>query len=130
MKLKWIEPGSFRMGSPQGEAERETNEAQHSVTLTRGYYLGAYLVTQEQWERVMGKDANHSQFMGKDEEEKKKLPVDNVSWDDCQEFCRKLSALEGRKYTLPTEAQWEYACRAGTSTAFWWGDVIERRQAN
>ena len=65
----------------------------------------------------MGKDANHSEFMGKTDDEKKKLPVDNVSWADCQEFCRKLSALEGQNYTLPSEAQWEYACRAGTKTA-------------
>src|SRR5207237_541599 len=57
-------------------------------------------------------------------------PVDSVSWDDCQAFCRTLSALEGRKYRPPTEAQWEYACRAGTTTPFWWGDTITTDQAN
>jgi formylglycine-generating enzyme required for sulfatase activity len=138
MKFKWIEPGSFLMGSPDGttppgapaESERGDDERPHQVTLTKGFHMGVYLVTQSQWERVMGKDANHSNFMGKTDEEKKKLPVDTVSCDDCEEFCRKLSALEGRNYTLPTEAQWEYACRAGTSTPFWWGDTISAEQAN
>ncbi len=68
--------------------------------------------------------------MGKDDDEKKKLPVDNVSWHDCQEFCKKLSAREKRTFKLPTEAQWEYACRAGTKTAFWWGNTITTDQAN
>jgi formylglycine-generating enzyme required for sulfatase activity len=138
MKLVWIEPGSFLMGSPDGttpprtpaEEGRAAGEAPHQVTLTRGFYLGAALVTQQQWEQVLGPDANRSQFLGKDDEEKKKLPVDNVSWDDCQEFCSRLSALDGRKYTLPTEAEWEYACRAGTTSPFWWGSSISTDQAN
>jgi formylglycine-generating enzyme required for sulfatase activity/serine/threonine protein kinase len=130
MKFVWIEPGTFRMGSPPGEEKRGNNETPHRVTLTKGFHLGANLVTQQQWERVMGKDANTSRFMGKDEDEKKLLPVDKVSWKDCQEFCRKLGALEGRRYRLPTEAEWEYACRAGTETAFWWGDGITTNQAN
>ena len=138
MKFRWIEPGSFLMGSPDGktpagvpaEEMRQEEEIPHQVTLTKGFHMGACLVTQEQWERIMGKDANHSKFKGKTDDEKKKLPVDSVSWDDCEEICRKLSALEGRKYTLPTEAQWEYACRAGTTTPFWCGDTISAEQAN
>jgi formylglycine-generating enzyme required for sulfatase activity len=92
--------------------------------------MAATLVTQYQWEQVMGKDANRSRFMGKDDDEKMKLPVDNVSWDDCQVFCKKLSEREGRKYELPTEAEWEYACRAGTTSPFWWGKTITTAQAN
>jgi formylglycine-generating enzyme required for sulfatase activity len=130
MRFVWVKPGTFRMGSPPGEEQRNSDETPHRVTLTKGFHLGAHLVTQHQWERVMGKDANTSQFMGKDDEEKKRLPVDNVSWKDCQEFCRKLGALEGRRYRLPWEAEWEYACRAGTETAFWWGDSITTDQAN
>jgi formylglycine-generating enzyme required for sulfatase activity/serine/threonine protein kinase len=130
MKFVWIKPGTFRMGSPPGEEQRYPEETPHRVTLTKGFHLGAHLVTQRQWEQVMGKDTNKSRFMGKDDEEKGRLPMDNVSWNDCQEFCRKLGALEGRRYRLPTEAEWEYASRSGTETAFWWGDGITTEQAN
>jgi formylglycine-generating enzyme required for sulfatase activity len=137
MEFAWIEPGSFLMGSPDGtqspgslEEGRSDNETPHPVKLTRGFHLGVHLVTQWQWEQMMGKEANRSHFIGQNDEEKKKLPVDNVSWNDCQEFCRRLSEWEGRKYRLPTEAEWEYACRAGKTTAFWWGDTINANQAN
>jgi formylglycine-generating enzyme required for sulfatase activity len=126
MRFVPIKPGEFLMGSPRGEEKRSDDETPHRVKLTRGFYLSARLVTQEQWERVMGADANHSRFAG----DKSKLPVDNVSWDDCQEFCAKLSQLDGRPYRLPWEAEWEYACRAGTETAFWTGDTISTDQAN
>jgi len=122
MKFAWIPPGRFRMGSPPGEAERSDNETQHWVTLTRGFYLGVHLVTQGPWRWVM--DSNPSNFKGNNR------PVDTVSWDDCQEFCRRLSELDGRRYRLPTEAEWEYACRAGTTTPFSFGDTISTDQAN
>jgi formylglycine-generating enzyme required for sulfatase activity len=130
MKLVWIKPGSFTMGSPKDEEQRGADETPHKVTLTKGFYMAATLVTQLQWEEVMGTDANPSHFKGQDYDEKKILPVDSVSWDECRAFCAKLSAYDGKKYDLPTEAEWEYACRAGTSTTFWWGSSISTDQAN
>jgi formylglycine-generating enzyme required for sulfatase activity len=113
----WIEPGSFMMGSPSGELGRDDDETQHRVTLTKGYWLGKYEVTQAQWKAVM--ESNPSKFIGDD------LPVEQVSWDDAMKFCKKLTERErdaerlpsGYEYTLPTEAQWEYACRAGTTSS-------------
>ncbi|MEX2213794.1 MAG: SUMF1/EgtB/PvdO family nonheme iron enzyme [Phycisphaeraceae bacterium] len=116
MKLVWIKPGSFDMGSPASEAGRDPGEVQHRVTLTKGFYMGTTEVTQAQWKVVMGNDP--SAFKGDD------LPVESVSWDDTVAFCRKLSEKEGKTYRLPTEAEWEYTCRAGTSTAFHSGNVV------
>lgn len=125
MKFAWIPPGSFVMGSPKEEKQRNDSETQHKVTLTKGFYMGVYLVIQEQWQEVMGK--NPSQFKGE-----KNLPVDTVSWNECQEFIKKLRAKDPDKkeYRLPTEAEWEYACRAGTTTPFHFGDTISTEQAN
>jgi len=115
MKLKLIPAGEFMMGSPEGEEERDDDEGpQHKVRITRPFYLGVYEVTQEQYEKIMGE--NPSSFKGASR------PVENVSWDNAVEFCRRLSRKEGREYRLPTEAEWEYACRAGTTTRFYWGD--------
>ena len=114
-----IEPGKFIMGSPGDEAGRDDDENQHRVTLTDVYWLGKYEVTQGQWESVMGSNPSHFKNAGK------QAPVENVSWEDTQEFIKKLNAREraagrlpkGYAYGLPTEAQWEYACRAGTTKA-------------
>jgi eukaryotic-like serine/threonine-protein kinase len=119
MEFRLIQPGTFMMGSPSSEAGRGNAEKQHQVTLTRPYYLGIYPVTQEQYERVIG--TNPSQFKGA------RHPVEKVSWEDAQEFISKLNGLSaeqsaGRKYRLPTEAEWEYACRASTKTAYSFGD--------
>jgi formylglycine-generating enzyme required for sulfatase activity len=122
MTFAWIPPGTFLMGSPPDEAEREDNETQHHVTLTEGFYLGIHPVTQAQWQAVMGN--NPSNFQGE------KLPVETVSWEDCRKFCEKLSRMDGKRYRLPTEAEWEYACRAGTATPFNFGDTIDTEQAN
>ncbi len=124
MKFAWIPPGTFLMGSPATEADREKDETQHKVTLTKGFYMGVYLVTQEQWREVMGD--NPSRFKGE-----KKLPVDMISWKECQEFLQKLREKDKKRaYRLPTEAEWEYACRAGTTTPFYFGDTISTDQAN
>jgi formylglycine-generating enzyme required for sulfatase activity len=125
MKFVWIPPGSFMMGSPKEEKKRQDNETQHKVTLSKGFYMGVYTVTQEQWQAVMGD--NPSNFNGE-----KSLPVEKVSWDDCQEFIKKLREKDKDKkaYRLPTEAEWEYACRAGTKTPFHFGETISTDQAN
>jgi formylglycine-generating enzyme len=123
MKFVWIKPGSFMMGSPKEEKKRIGNENQHKVTLIRGFYMGVYTVTQEQWQEVMGN--NPSCFKGE-----KNLPVDSVTWDNCQEFIKKLRTKDRKLYRLPTEAEWEYSCRAGTKTPFYFGQTISTEHAN
>jgi formylglycine-generating enzyme required for sulfatase activity len=118
-KMVYISHGTFMMGSPSSEANRYSNERQHKVTLTKGFYMGVTEVTQGQWKAVMGN--NPSRFKGDNR------PVEQVSWNDCKEFIRKLNRHEGgNKYRLPTEAEWEYACRAGTTTRFCFGDSDSR----
>jgi formylglycine-generating enzyme required for sulfatase activity len=111
------------MGSPTKEIGRDATETQHKVTLTKGFYMGVYTVTQEEWQEVMGK--NPSSFKGE-----KNLPVEMVSWNDCQDFIKKLREKDKKAYRLPTEAEWEYACRAGTTTPFFFGKTISTDQAN
>jgi formylglycine-generating enzyme required for sulfatase activity len=101
MEMVWCPPGSFMMGSPASEKGRDVDETQHRVTLTKGFWMAKYEVTQKQWKSVMGNNPSH--FKGDDR------PVDSVSWERCQEFCRETGLQ------LPTEAQWEYACRAGST---------------
>jgi formylglycine-generating enzyme required for sulfatase activity len=126
MKLLLIPKGTFMMGSPETEKGRQENETQHEVTISKDYYLGVHEVTQAQYETVMGKNPSHFQgaIVGNENAD---LPVENVSWDDAVEFCKKLSDLPeekkaGRVYRLPTEAEWEYACRAGSKTAYSFDD--------
>jgi sulfatase modifying factor 1 len=124
LTMIWVKPGTFTMGQ-----ERLAMPV-HQVTLTNGFYLGKYEVTQAQWQRVMGSDP--SEFKGADR------PVETVTWTQAVEFCEKLTETErragrlpaGMAYQLPTEAQWEYACRAGTTTAYSWGDSISSKNAN
>ncbi len=114
MEFVLVQPGEFMMGSARAEAGHEVGEGpQHQVRITRGFYMGAHEVTQEQYAKVMGK--NPSKFSGAEN------PVEQVSWHDAVEFCARLSK-EGRTYRLPTEAEWEYACRAGSTTAYCYGD--------
>ena len=113
IRLRLIPAGTFMMGSPVKEQGRRDDEVLHRVTLSRPFYMGAVEVTQAQWKRVM--DANPSFYKGSN------LPLECISWDDCQEFLKKLCEIEGvpeGRYRLPTEAEWEYACRAGTQTPY------------
>ncbi len=128
MKLVLIPAGKFMMGSSKEEKEyskdRERETDQHEVTISKPFYMGIYPVTQEQYKAVMGE--NPSWFKGDN------LPVEQVGldWDAVIAFCKKASALTGKTVQLPTEAQWEYACRAGTNTRFNTGATIRTDQAN
>lgn len=127
-RFRYIEPGTFLMGSPEDEPEREpwfgSKETQHPVTLTQGYWMADTVVTQAFYQAVTGN--NPSKF--KDD---LNTPVERVSWDDTQTFIKKLNQLfPDLRATLPTEAQWEYACRAGTTTPFSFGDNISPEQVN
>ena len=135
MRLTLIPPGEFQMGSPASEAEREDDETQHRVRITEPFLLGIYEVTQAEWEKVMGSQPSYfsQQGGGADDvrgQDTSRFPVESVSWHDATEFCRRLSAREGRTYRLPTEAEWEYACRAGTTTPFHFGSTLNGTQAN
>lgn len=121
MKLTLIPAGKFLMGSPETEQGRYDHETRHEVTITKPFYMGIFEVTQAQYEAIAGR--NPSQFAGPQK------PVERVSWNDAVEFCKKLSQKTGRTVRLPTEAQWEWACRAGTQTAFNTGDTIGKDQA-
>ena len=123
MKFVLLPSGTFMMGSSNKEKGRGDDEIVHRVTLTKGFYMAVHTVTQEQWQAVMG--SNPSEFKGE-----KNLPVDSVSWEDCQIFCQKLCVKEKTRYRLPTEAEWEYACRAGTTTPFHTGETLSTDQAN
>jgi formylglycine-generating enzyme required for sulfatase activity len=122
LEMLWVKPGTFEMGF--------SDKTRHTVTLTQGFHLGKHEVTQTQWQSVMG--SNPSRYKGADR------PVERVSWTEVTAFCDKLTELErkagrlpaGMSYQLPTEAQWEYACRAGTKTAFSFGDSLTSEQAN
>ena len=123
-RMRWIVPGEFLMGSPEDEAERFDNETPHRVILSQGFWLADTACTQALWQAVMGN--NPSRFLQGEER-----PVENVSWDDVQQFLTQLNSLSPDfDFRLPTEAEWEYACRAGTTTAFWFGDQITPEQVN
>jgi formylglycine-generating enzyme required for sulfatase activity len=138
IEMLWCEPGTFMMGSQENEVGRELHykgkmklgETRHQVTLTKGFYLGKYEVTQAQWKKVMG--TSPSKFFGENR------PVEQVNWTEALRFCQELTLLErkagrlpdGWEYALPTESEWEYACRAGTTTVFSFGDSLSSKQAN
>lgn len=121
--FRWIKPGEFMMGSPEDEPERFDDERQHPVTLTQGFWLAETTVTQALWEAVMKE--NPSSFKGINR------PVETVSWEDCVRFITTMNDLKpGLDLRLPTEAEWEYACRAGTETPFSFGGNISPEQVN
>jgi formylglycine-generating enzyme required for sulfatase activity len=131
LEMVSIPAGSFLMGSPKGESDRRAEETQHPVHISKSFWLGKYEVTQEQWKAMMGKTPSGSKGNGN-------LPVTRMSWNEAMEFCKELTKREGSAgrlpagyaYTLPTEAQWEYACRAETTTPFNTGSNLTTEQAN
>lgn len=132
MKLSLIPAGSFVMGSPRNEADRDDKEERHEVLITKPFYMGVHEVTQRQYDEVMRDSPdyrNRSVFQDPDN------PVENVEWKKAKLFCERLTnrteeKKAGRRYRLPTEAEWEYACRAGTKTAFYFGDALSSKVAN
>lgn len=138
LEMIWCSPGTFMMGSPETEAYRDYFETQHQVSLTNGFYLGKYEVTQAQYEAIMKNNTANlnpkpSYLPGNPDQ-----PVTRVTWDDVQVFFDQMNNFKeitsslpaGWKFTLPTEAQWEYACRAGTTTVYHWGNSVENTNAN
>lgn len=135
IKLCWCPPGKFVMGSPADEPERRPDEEQVEVTLSRGFWIGKYELTQGEWKRGMRELPGPltAELPAGDD-----LPVGNVNFAEAEEFCRRLTKLArsanelpaGWEFRLPTEAQWEYACRAGTTSATAFGDSLSRKQAN
>ena len=125
MTFVQIPAGTFVMGSPSSEPGRDGDETQHRVTLTKPFYLQTTEVTQGQWKAVMGNNPSYFSNCGDN------CPVEQVSWNDCQEFIRKLNQREGSGvYRLPTEAEWEYGCRAGTETPFNTGSCLSTDEVN
>jgi len=124
MDFVFIPPGKFHMGSTENVAKSENDERPlHQANITKGFYMGKYEVTQKQYLEVM-KYHKGSKFVGD------KLPIDNIEWYQASTFIEKLSQKTKLKFRLPTEAEWEYACRAGTQTAFYTGKTISPDQAN
>jgi formylglycine-generating enzyme required for sulfatase activity len=146
MQLVLIPPGSFLMGSPPDEVDRDSDEGpRHEVVISQPFYLAVFPVTQEEYERVMGTNPSYFTLAGSAAEKLRnesitdttRFPVEQVSWEDARTFCRTLAALPaerqaGRVYSLPTEAEWEYACRAGAIEPFpfHFGAALSSRQAN
>jgi uncharacterized protein (TIGR02996 family) len=136
MRLALVPAGAFRMGAARTEDDYDNDELAHRVEISRPFYLGVFPVTQAQYEKVMGENVasfcergrNRAKVTGLDTGD---FPVDQTTWDEAALFCERLSAAEpNRHYRLPTEAEWEYACRAGMNTAYCYGDRINLKLAN
>jgi len=124
LEMLLIPKGSFMMGSPDSDTDAfSAGKPQHRVEITQEFYMGKFAVTQAQYEAVMGSNPSHFKQGGR-------FPVEKVSWYDAQAFCQKLSEKSGKKYRLPSEAEWEYSCRAGTETKFHFGNALTKNEAN
>ncbi|MCE9557029.1 MAG: SUMF1/EgtB/PvdO family nonheme iron enzyme [Planctomycetes bacterium] len=132
MKLVLVAPGEFIMGSPPGEPERTAEEVQHRVKISKPFYIGMFEVTQAEYLRVMGNNpSKHVTGSGNlVDKDTRRFPVEQITWHDAMSFCQRLGEKEKKKYRLPTEAEWEYACRAGTTSAFSFGNSASSAQGN
>jgi formylglycine-generating enzyme required for sulfatase activity len=124
MEFVLVPSGRFTMGSPPGELGREPREVPHGVAISRPFYMGIHEVTQRQWQQVMGSKPSWFHACGPD------CPVERVSWRDVQAFIARLERLSSQRFRLPTEAEWELACRGGTATPFHTGADLTTEQAN
>ena len=124
LQFNLVPAGEFTMGSPAGELGRGAQETQHDVRISRPFYLGRYEVTQRQWQRVMHSNPSWFQQCGPE------CPVERVSWYQVQQFIGRLNRLSAQRFRLPTEAEWEFACRAGTKTPFNTGKNLTTSEAN
>ncbi|TIH14911.1 formylglycine-generating enzyme family protein [Marinifilum sp. JC120] len=125
MEFVWIPAGCFMMGSPESEKGRKEYEGPVRKVCVDGFWMGKYEVTHGEWVTIMGKDPDYHYFDGFE-----KYPMSSVSWDDTQKFIQKLNGRGVGRFRLPTEAEWEYACRSGTTTRYSFGDTINTDQAN
>jgi formylglycine-generating enzyme required for sulfatase activity len=135
MKLAPIPAGKFLMGSPADEVERDDNEVQHEVTISRPFYMGVYEVTQREFNHLMAGTVKRGAIFNDRRGGGADFPMENIQWNEAVAFCDTLSRLPqeknaGRRYRLPTEAEWEYACRAGTTTPFHFGKSLSSKEAN
>jgi formylglycine-generating enzyme required for sulfatase activity len=135
MKLALIPAGAFAMGSPEKELHRNADELQHEVQITKPFYLARLEVTQGQYQKIMGSNPSHFSAKGGGKQQvldrdTADYPVERVSWNDAVLFCKKLSEKESKTYRLPTEAEWEYACRAGKTSVFHTGNDFNSNMAN
>ncbi|MGE0640588.1 MAG: formylglycine-generating enzyme family protein [Thermoanaerobaculia bacterium] len=124
MQFVLVPAGRFVMGSPPGERDREAQEVAHPVDIAEPFWVGRYEVTQGEWVRVMGSNPSRFADCGV------RCPVEQVSHDDIERFLERLADLSVQRFRLPTEAEWEYACRAGTTTAFAFGEELSSTDAN
>jgi formylglycine-generating enzyme required for sulfatase activity len=123
LTLAWVPPGVFLMGSLARESGSASEKPRHEVTLTRGFWMGVYLVRQVEWQSVMR--SNPSRAARGDD-----FPVDDISWEMAADFCQRASTKTKRTIRLPTEAEWEYACRAGSTTSYHFGNALTQAQSN
>jgi formylglycine-generating enzyme required for sulfatase activity len=136
LELVRIKAGKFLMGSPDSDKDANANEKpQHEVTISKDFYLGKYSVTQEQYQHVMKGNPSWfaATYWGRDKVagmDTRRFPVEHVSWENANRFCQKVSTFTKRRVELPTEAEWEYACRANTKTRYYCGDALTETDAN
>ncbi len=128
LRMVQIPAGEFMMGSPPTEAQRQEQEGPQRLIQVPSFYMGAFAITQRQYEAVVGE--NPSYFTDDQGKDGANLPVEQVTWQDADAFCKQLSELTGRTYRLPSEAEWEYACRAGTTTSYCFGEKVTTEIAN
>jgi formylglycine-generating enzyme required for sulfatase activity len=135
LELVLVKKGKFLMGVPRDDARFHNAKPQHRVTISKDFYLGKYVVTQQQYQKIMNTNPSDFSKTGARKDavaalKTERFPVENVTWTEAEAFCTRVSKLTRKRVELPTEAQWEFACRAGTTTWYYWGDEVTDKEAN